>query len=53
MKSGDVVKYRKTDEVGTIIGYKRMNTGRLEMLVKFDIKNEIWIDEIDLEKIDD
>lgn len=53
MKFGDKVRYRMTDETGEVIGIMHMNTDNRKMLVKFDIKNELWLNEVDLEVVDD
>ena len=50
---GDKVRYRMTGETGTVVGIMHMNTDNKKMLVKFDIKNELWINEVDLEECDD
>ena len=50
---GDKVKYGMMDKVGTVIGFMQMDFGHKKLLVKFDIDHEIWVPEVDLEKVDD
>ena len=49
---GDKVKYLLTGEIGTVIGFMHRDHDR-KLLVKFDMDHEIWINEIDLEAVDD